>query len=81
MKKLIIAAFLLGLMSCDKEQEPTEPQKPTTSSFCKCSYVVSKTLLGDGTFKYVLANNCSKNQRVHYADTNTNYGFCFDEAW
>jgi len=83
MKKLIIAAFLLGLMSCEKEEVITPPVKEenTVDAYCLCSSVVSLGILGNGTYRYVLKNNCSGNNKLYYSDTLTNSGFCFDEAW
>ena len=81
MKKLLISAFLLGFMSCDKEPEPTPPEPNKVRAFCLCGSIRTTTILGDGTYLYLLINNCSGNKKDYYTDSNLTAGYCFDEAW
>lgn len=60
MKKLIIAAFLLGLMSCEKETV-----RPTSA--CNCGTIANDGI--DGNCYWIeIRNNCSKNKKKFCID-------------
>jgi hypothetical protein len=60
MKKIIIAAFLLGLMSCEKE-------KVNYNRDCNCGTVANDGIDGN-CYWLELRNNCSGNKKVFCVD-------------
>jgi len=62
LKKLILAAFLLGLMSCEKE-EPTPVKQDEPKVDCYCGEIINTyTIYSNGTayeWIYTALNNCT----------------------